>query len=80
MEHLDGKIKITPCFHLLERLKHMDARYRARNNPSTHFIYYKAFIKLLVESQLARLNKTCDHFLFSGGFQPQPTRRKSGRP
>lgn len=67
-------------FYLLESFKHMAARSRARTNPSSHFIYHKALIKLIIENQLAKIGWTWSRFIFWGGFQHQPIKRKRGKP
>ena len=64
LAHLAGQISINPCFYLLESLKHMAARFRARTNPSSHFIYHKALIKLIIKNQLAKIGRTWSHFIF----------------
>lgn len=69
---------MNACFYLLKSLKHMATRFRAREDPSPHFVYRKALVKLLFENQLAKSGKTWSHFLFWGWFQPQPPKAKRG--
>lgn len=57
----------------------MSARVRESTTSFSHFIYHKGMIEFLIESQLRRVGRTWEHFLFWGGLKLQPAKPKSGR-
>lgn len=68
LPHLAAQIKINPSSYFLESLKHMEDRFKAHTDPSSHFICHNALIKLLIKNQLAKVESTWSHFLFGEVF------------
>ena len=68
VSHITGQVKMNTSYCLLMSLKQISVRVMERPNASSHFIYHKGFIKLLVENHLRIVGRTWEHFLFWGSL------------
>lgn len=57
LAHLASQVRMKTCLYLLEILMHMETHFRARTYTSSHYVYHKSIIKLLIQNQLAKVGK-----------------------
>lgn len=59
----------------------MSAKIQARPNSSSHSIFHKALIEILIVNHLNKIGRTWEHFLFQGGYveSVSPKPKTSGK-
>ena len=69
LHHVTGANKLNMPFYLLKSLEKMSIRARNHPSSSSSNMFHHGLIKLLINQELGKVERSWSHFLFRGGFK-----------
>jgi hypothetical protein len=72
MNHFTGRCPLNLPFYLHRSLTKMTHQVQAKPSKVQGRIFHHSLIKLIVLEELQRRDKTWEHLLFWGEFEPEP--------
>jgi hypothetical protein len=69
--HLSGIKRMSLPYYFLRYLNSMAMKIQENPNTPPHGIYHQGFIKILIKSELGKLQRTWDTFLIQSGFEKE---------